>query len=125
MGGWWRRSLGRRPNPTETILQHPDFTPQRAYISHKTTAPQTSFACNGGLHEAQNMIKEEPSSVPVTSTVINIHSDTGQPDYVTWSLFNSIYMNFFCLGFAAYVFSVKVSAKLVWGGSEGCSKRSL
>ncbi|XP_020037881.1 interferon-induced transmembrane protein 1-like [Castor canadensis] len=65
------------------------------------------------------MIKEEPSSVPVTSTVINIHSDTGQPDYVTWSLFNSIYMNFFCLGFAAYVFSVKSRDRKMVGDMNG------
>lgn len=42
------------------------------------------------------------------STVINIHSDSTVPDHVVWSLFNTLFFNWCCLGFVAYAYSVKV-----------------
>nr|DBA17386.1 TPA: hypothetical protein GDO54_002840 [Pyxicephalus adspersus] len=42
------------------------------------------------------------------STVLSVTSD--QPpvqDHIIWSIFNTIYMNFCCLGFIALIFSVK------------------
>uniref|UniRef100_A0A8C6FG75 Interferon-induced transmembrane protein 3 n=1 Tax=Moschus moschiferus TaxID=68415 RepID=A0A8C6FG75_MOSMO len=62
------------------------------------------------------MIKEEhevavlgaaQSQAPVTTTVINIPSETAVPDHIVWSLFNTIFMNWFCLGFVAFAYSVK------------------
>lgn len=47
------------------------------------------------------------------STVINISSSDVPKDYVTWSTFNTVFMNSCCLGFLAYVFSVKVSVLAV------------
>lgn len=44
----------------------------------------------------------------VSSTVINIRSDTAVPDHVVWSLFNTLFFNWCCLGFVAYAYSVKV-----------------
>ncbi|KAJ1066200.1 hypothetical protein K5549_018391, partial [Capra hircus] len=41
-------------------------------------------------------------------TVINIRSDTAVPDHIVWSLFNTIFMNWCCLGFVAFAYSVKV-----------------
>ncbi|KAM7329555.1 interferon-induced transmembrane protein 2-like [Alexandromys fortis] len=41
------------------------------------------------------------------STVVNISSSDAPKDCVTWSLFNTVFMNCCCLGFLAYVFSVK------------------
>ncbi|XP_041523138.1 interferon-induced transmembrane protein 2-like [Microtus oregoni] len=41
------------------------------------------------------------------STVVNISSSDVPKDYVTWSTFNTVFMNSCCLGFLAYVFSVK------------------
>lgn len=55
------------------------------------------------------MVKEDPGSAPVPSAVVYINSETIQPDYVTWSTFSTLFMNSCCLGFIAYVFSVKVS----------------
>lgn len=40
--------------------------------------------------------KQEPSPLP--------------RDHLVWSIFNTIYMNFCCLGFVALAFSVKVRA---------------
>uniref|UniRef100_D3ZR91 Interferon induced transmembrane protein 3 n=1 Tax=Rattus norvegicus TaxID=10116 RepID=D3ZR91_RAT len=53
------------------------------------------------------MVKEDPGSAPAPSTVVYINSDTIQPDYVAWSTFSTIFLNSCCLGFIAYVYSVK------------------
>ena len=67
------------------------------------------------------MLKEEnevavlgapQSPAPVTTTVINIRSDTAVPDHLVWSLFNTIFMNWCCLGFVAFAYSVKVGGHL-------------
>jgi interferon induced transmembrane protein len=44
----------------------------------------------------------------MTTTVINMPRDISLPDHVVWSLFNTLFMNFCCLGFIAYAYSVKV-----------------
>ncbi|OWK10609.1 IFITM3 [Cervus elaphus hippelaphus] len=63
------------------------------------------------------MIKEEhevamlgapQSQAPVTTTVISIPSETSVPDHIVWSLFNTIFMNWCCLGFVAFAYSVKL-----------------
>ena len=61
------------------------------------------------------------------STVINISSSDVPKDYVTWSTFNTVFMNSCCLGFLAYVFSVKVSVLAVGVmGQEGvCGTEAL
>ena len=62
------------------------------------------------------MLKEEhevavlgvpESQAPMTTTVVNIHSQTSVPDHIVWSLFNTIFMNWCCLGFAAFAYSVE------------------
>lgn len=55
------------------------------------------------------MVKRDPDSAPVPSTVVCINSDVIQPDHITWSTFNTVFMNGCCLGFIAYIYSVKVS----------------
>ena len=47
------------------------------------------------------------SQAPVTTTVINIRSETSVPDHIVWSLFNTIFMNWCCLGFVAFAYSVE------------------
>ncbi|KAM5222816.1 interferon-induced transmembrane protein 3-like [Hipposideros larvatus] len=46
-------------------------------------------------------------SGPMTSTVVNIRSETVVPDHIVWSLFNTVFFNPFCLGFVAFAYSVK------------------
>ncbi|KAM7329557.1 interferon-induced transmembrane protein 2-like [Alexandromys fortis] len=56
------------------------------------------------------------------STVINISSSDVPKDYVTWSTFNTVFMNSCCLGFLAYVFSVKSRDRKMAGdviGAQG------
>uniref|UniRef100_G3UIQ6 Uncharacterized protein n=1 Tax=Loxodonta africana TaxID=9785 RepID=G3UIQ6_LOXAF len=53
------------------------------------------------------------------STVINIRSDTSVPDHVVWSLFNTLFMNFCCLGFVAFAYSVKSRDRKMVGDLTG------
>ncbi|XP_006164518.1 interferon-induced transmembrane protein 1-like [Tupaia chinensis] len=80
-------------------------------MSH--TSPAFTHTC---FSQSQDMIKEEhevsmlgppQTSTAVTSTVVNIHNETTVPDHVVWSLFNTLFMNWFCLGFIAFAYSVK------------------
>ncbi|XP_037697965.1 interferon-induced transmembrane protein 3-like isoform X2 [Choloepus didactylus] len=85
---------------------------------------QTVFTrASAGLPPSYEILKEEHevavlgaphSSAPASTTVINIHSETSVPDHVVWSLFNALFMNFCCLGFAAFAYSVKVRVD-IWG----------
>ncbi|XP_052051921.1 interferon-induced transmembrane protein 3-like [Apodemus sylvaticus] len=65
------------------------------------------------------MVKEEPGSTPVPSTVVCINSDTIPPDYVAWSTFSTIFLNSCCLGFIAYVYSVKSRDRKMVGDMTG------
>lgn len=72
---------------------------------------------HGAVPPAYEVLKEEhevavlgapQSQAPLTTTVINIRSDTAVPDHIVWSLFNTIFLNWCCLGFVAFAYSVKV-----------------
>ncbi|CAD7687182.1 unnamed protein product [Nyctereutes procyonoides] len=55
------------------------------------------------------------STAPATTTVINVPEETVVPDHVVWSLFNTIFLNSFCLGFVAFVYSVKARDRKMVG----------
>ncbi|NXK54319.1 IFM5 protein, partial [Chauna torquata] len=61
--------------------------------------------------------KRDPSSTAVT---------VGAPprDHLVWSIFNTIYMNFCCLGFVALAFSVKARDRKVAGDVEAARRFS-
>ncbi|XP_003943374.3 interferon-induced transmembrane protein 1 [Saimiri boliviensis] len=74
------------------------------------------------------MLKEEhevavlggpQSSMLPRSTVINIQSEASVPDHVVWSLFNTIFMNWCCLGFIAFAYSVKSRDRKMVGDLTG------
>ena len=49
---------------------------------------------------------------PAGSTVVNMGGADGKcapQDYLVWSLCNTLYVNFCCLGFMALIYSIKVS----------------
>ncbi|XP_017659043.1 interferon-induced transmembrane protein 3 [Nannospalax galili] len=60
-----------------------------------------------------------PGSTSVTTTVINMPSEISKPDHVVWSLFNTLFMNFCCLGFIAYAYSVKSRDRKMVGDMTG------
>lgn len=47
-------------------------------------------------------------STSAPTTTINIPAEISRPDHVVWSTFNALFLNFCCLGFIAYAYSVKV-----------------
>ncbi|XP_066216431.1 interferon-induced transmembrane protein 3-like [Saccopteryx leptura] len=53
------------------------------------------------------MMEAPQNSRPMMSTVVHIQPETVMPDYIVWSLFNTIFFNPCCLGFVAFSFSVK------------------
>ncbi|XP_029438654.1 interferon-induced transmembrane protein 1-like [Rhinatrema bivittatum] len=66
---------------------------------------------------------EAPGGAP--SSVITITTCSPQPrDHVLWSVFNTIYMNFCCLGFIALVFSIKARDRKLVGDMNGASSYS-
>ncbi|KAJ1068679.1 hypothetical protein K5549_011632 [Capra hircus] len=82
---------------------------------NRTSQPLFTGA-HGAVPPACEMLKEEhevavlggpQSQAPVTTTVINICSETSVPDHIVWSLFNTIFMNWCCLGFVAFAYSVE------------------
>ncbi|MBZ3870279.1 Interferon-induced transmembrane protein 3 [Sciurus carolinensis] len=56
---------------------------------------------------------------PVTTTVINMPSEISVPDHVVWSLFNTLFMNFCCLGFIAFAYSIKSRDRKMVGDITG------
>ncbi|CAK7308149.1 Interferon-induced transmembrane protein 1 [Vulpes lagopus] len=57
--------------------------------------------------------------VPVTTTVINIHGDMVVPNHIVWSLFNTVFMNWCCLGIMAFAYSVKARDRKMVGDLTG------
>uniref|UniRef100_A0A8C4M790 Interferon-induced transmembrane protein 1 n=1 Tax=Equus asinus asinus TaxID=83772 RepID=A0A8C4M790_EQUAS len=68
---------------------------------------------------AVSVLGAPQSSAPMTTTVINIHSDTSVPDHIVWSLFNTLFMNWCCLGFVAFAYSVKSRDRKMVGDVTG------
>ncbi|XP_069857323.1 interferon-induced transmembrane protein 1-like [Dipodomys merriami] len=62
-----------------------------------------------------------PSSAPTvtTATVIKMPHDVSTPDHVVWSFFNTLFMNTCCLGFIAYIYSVKSRDRKMVGDTVG------
>ncbi|XP_047578916.1 interferon-induced transmembrane protein 1-like [Lutra lutra] len=72
------------------------------------------------------MLKEEhevsvlgppQSSAPVTTTMINIHGETAVPDHIVF--LNTIFLNWCCLGFVAFTYSVKSRDQKMVGNMIG------
>nr|XP_015105235.2 LOW QUALITY PROTEIN: interferon-induced transmembrane protein 3-like [Vicugna pacos] len=78
---------------------------------------QTAFpGAHVGVPPAYEMLKEEhevgvlgasESPASMTTTVINICSETSVSDHIIWSLFNTLFLNVCCLGFMAFAYSAK------------------
>ncbi|XP_021023487.1 interferon-induced transmembrane protein 3 [Mus caroli] len=85
-------------------------------------------AASGGQPPNYERIKEEyevaemgapHGSSSVRTTVINMPREVSVPDHVVWSLFNTLFMNFCCLGFIAYAYSVKSRDRKMVGDVTG------
>ncbi|XP_075423040.1 interferon-induced transmembrane protein 5 [Ascaphus truei] len=64
-----------------------------------------------------------PSNKPESPhTVITIASPAPPRDYLLWSLCNALYLNLFCLGFTALVYSVKARDQKVQGDEQAARR---
>ncbi|KAM6460081.1 interferon-induced transmembrane protein 3 [Liasis olivaceus] len=88
----------------------------------------------GGLPNYEQLKEEHDMGmiggpgVPAGATVIRMHSQqvyaTPPRDHVLWSLCTTLYLNVFCLGFLALVFSIKARDRKVVGDYNGASSYS-
>uniref|UniRef100_A0A8C6VF86 Uncharacterized protein n=1 Tax=Naja naja TaxID=35670 RepID=A0A8C6VF86_NAJNA len=71
------------------------------------------------LKEDHDMTILEAPGVPAGATVIRMHTPevytTPPSDHIIWSLCTTLYLNVFCLGFLALLFSVKARDRKVIG----------
>ncbi|XP_036025421.1 interferon-induced transmembrane protein 1-like [Onychomys torridus] len=58
-------------------------------------------------------------STSTTTTTINMPGEISKPDHVIWSMFNALFLNFCCLGFIAYAYSVKSRDRKMVGDVTG------
>ncbi|XP_052051914.1 interferon-induced transmembrane protein 3 [Apodemus sylvaticus] len=95
-------------------------------MNHTSQAFITS--ASGGQPPNYERIKEEyevaelgapHGAASVRTTVINMPREVSVPDHVVWSLFNTLFMNFCCLGFIAYAYSVKSRDRKMVGDVTG------
>uniref|UniRef100_A0A8B9Z7F2 Uncharacterized protein n=1 Tax=Buteo japonicus TaxID=224669 RepID=A0A8B9Z7F2_9AVES len=56
---------------------------------------------------------------PTITSFVQLEPVPSPPDFVLWSFFNTLYGNFFCLGFVALIFSIKARDCKVLGDLEG------
>ncbi|XP_042521472.1 interferon-induced transmembrane protein 1-like [Dipodomys spectabilis] len=76
------------------------------------------------MDKGQNELSElgaPAGSAPTvtTATVIKMPSEVSTPDHVVWSFFNTLFMNTCCLGFIAYIYSVKSRDRKMVGDIVG------
>ncbi|XP_055987967.1 interferon-induced transmembrane protein 3-like [Sorex fumeus] len=71
-------------------------------------------------HEVAMLGAPQHRGAPVTSTVINIQPEVPPvADHIVWSLFSTLFMNFCCLGFMAFTYSVKSRDRKMVGDMIG------
>ncbi|XP_012589809.1 PREDICTED: interferon-induced transmembrane protein 3-like [Condylura cristata] len=95
----------------ETAAEEGSKFPARRPGGPAMNAPQP---LRPGARPGYEMLKEEHevavlgapgSAAPRAATVIAIQPETAVPDHVVWSLFSALFMNFCCLGLAAFAYS--------------------
>ncbi|XP_056384438.1 dispanin subfamily A member 2b-like [Hyla sarda] len=70
--------------------------------------------------QSYESIKKELPGQTMKSTVVTITPDSPPiRDHIIWSLFNTIYLNFCCLGLIAFVFSIKSRDRKLHGDKHG------
>ncbi|XP_025142924.2 interferon-induced transmembrane protein 1 [Bubalus bubalis] len=117
--------LGRPGPQPQCSCLYPDRICAGSALGNTRLHPAPQLQC---FPSAPEMIKEEhevavlgapQSQAPMATTVINIRSDTAVPDHIVWSLFNTIFMNWCCLGFVAFAYSVKSRDRKMVGDITG------
>ncbi|XP_006162486.1 interferon-induced transmembrane protein 3 [Tupaia chinensis] len=90
----------------------------QTFFTRGNTGPLPNYEMLREEHEVR-VLGAPPPAAPVAPTVINIHSETSVPNHVVWSLFNTIFMNWCCLGFITLVYSLKSRNRKMTGDVIG------
>uniref|UniRef100_A0A8D1PEB8 Uncharacterized protein n=2 Tax=Sus scrofa TaxID=9823 RepID=A0A8D1PEB8_PIG len=79
------------------------------------------FPASDTVKEEQEVAEMGPpeGSAPMTSTVITIPRETPHRDHVLWSLFSTLFLNWCCLGFVAFAYSVRARDRKMVGDIIG------
>ncbi|XP_028723774.1 interferon-induced transmembrane protein 2-like [Peromyscus leucopus] len=112
--------LGERGGlyPTKPIPQHPDLTLQKI-IYKRPGLPYPQELLTSLKQELPLSTKHGQGGPWLEITVVTINSDIVPVDYVTWSTFNTVFLNSCCLGFIAYIFPVKSRDRKMVGDLTG------
>ncbi len=86
--------------------------------------PRMDNATYSYVNDCTPLTNCKPGRKAGGSTVVNMSQAGKKPpnDYLIWSLCNTLYVNFCCLGFMALIYSIKVSSNtnLFWITSYFC-----
>ncbi|XP_068115548.1 interferon-induced transmembrane protein 5-like [Hyperolius riggenbachi] len=63
----------------------------------------------------EDIFMTQPNKPNKPHTVVNVGAPTTPRDHLLWSLCNTVYLNLFCLGFMALIYSVKARDQKVQG----------
>ncbi|XP_037374134.1 interferon-induced transmembrane protein 1-like [Talpa occidentalis] len=92
-------------------------------MNHMSQPLQPGFprgSCEVLREEHEVAVLGAPGSLaPGATTVVTIQPETAVPDHVVWSLFSALFMNFCCLGLAAFAYSVKARDRKMVGDILG------
>ncbi|CAK6975279.1 dispanin subfamily A member 2b-like [Scomber scombrus] len=78
--------------------------------------PCEAAPLHGGRYDVLPVQPIAPTMVQYTTLNINIEPPR---DHIIWSLWSFVYLNPFCLGLTAFIFSVKARDRKVVGDLEG------
>ncbi|XP_040184374.1 interferon-induced transmembrane protein 5-like [Rana temporaria] len=63
----------------------------------------------------EDIFASHPNKPANSHTVVNVGAPAAPRDHLLWSVCNTVYLNLFCLGFMALVYSVKARDQKVQG----------
>ncbi|KAE8606971.1 hypothetical protein XENTR_v10010948 [Xenopus tropicalis] len=70
----------------------------------------------------EDTILKGPKKTDSPSTVITMGAPAPIKDHLIWSLCNTLYLNLFCLGFIALIYSIKVRDQKVQGNEQAARR---
>ncbi|XP_040265332.1 interferon-induced transmembrane protein 5-like [Bufo bufo] len=70
----------------------------------------------------EDIFTTHPNKPDNAHTVVDIGAPITPRDHLLWSLCNTVYLNLFCLGFMALVYSVKARDQRVQGNELGARR---
>nr|XP_054104483.1 interferon-induced transmembrane protein 3-like [Callithrix jacchus] len=101
------------------MLDLSELSAVQTYFTPANTDCPPNYEMLKEEHEVDVQWAPPHNLAPPTSTMIHICSETSMPDHVVWSQFNALFMNFCCLGFIAFTYSIKSRDRKMVGDLTG------